>query len=994
MSNDRKVLGITLAAEGAEEIEKAFLELGKDGADAAKRIQQAFTSVDFKGDFTGTVKKELAGLGKAGEQAATKVNAALAKVGVGETFTARIARMKRALADFGSSAEVVGGFKNIRAGLDDMAAGFQRGITIVGAFSAAVGAAVAGAGLLANRASDTAEQIDNQAQAFGISFENMQKLRDTISEVGGDDGLLEKALTKFTAGVEGVGDAADGAEGKVGKFNGVTQSGIPGLLEYTRKLEAMGDTQKQLAQVTKDFGSKGAVTMLQFLRNFADKADEAKQAALGMLPPLDKIGQTNLLDLDQAGDRLSTNFSHLGLLLGSRIAPAFTALYNTIREIIGVVGQPLSEAIGAVASAAADEISKNKDVIVAAARSVVNQVAEITRNVVDAIRTLDTGDASTNWIIRLRDAAVSTFTFIRDAITKVIIPAFQVFSRALQPIASLINGLFGTDFSGNAIAAAIVVGQFTGVLGILTGALNVAAGAMRIFGAALLAGNPILAAIVIAVAAAAAIIYYNWDQIKVLGVEAWEEIKIGAEATFKAIVSGARAIADAAAGVWASVKIGAAATWETVTAGAEAMWTRLGDGWGIVSEAAESTWSRIATAAKATWDAIPRYFATSREVLLSAIRGLPALIAPVWETIKSGATTAWNTVVSGAQALSSRVAPALGAVRDALGSIWNGLTQAASAAWDTVTQTVQGAVNKVASAVGGLARSVLDAWSGASNDVVQASQAIVDAIQRASDVSGNVQGAADLAAQLVAPFQQAAEAINGIFGSIAASVGALAQQVVNSWAVVPEQMTFAAQAMVSSWSSAMSNVINSTTNMVAMVRGLISGLSAQLASLQSSIASAKAQAASSGSSGLSGGGGRGFSWGGLARGPGTGTSDSIPARLSAGEYVLRAAAVNRLPLEFLHALNSARFDLSEVLNRFMHTPLRFAGGGLVPQAPRLSLAGVSAGPRGGISSPVTLVIGGEKFTGFNAGQDAIQRLDRAMKHMRLTSGGRPNPYGY
>ena len=51
----------------------------------------------------------------------------------------------------------------------------------------------------------------------------------------------------------------------------------------------------------------------------------------------------------------------------------------------------------------------------------------------------------------------------------------------------------------------------------------------------------------------------------------------------------------------------------------------------------------------------------------------------------------------------------------------------------------------------------------------------------------------------------------------------------------------------------------------------------------------------------------GFASGGYVTGPGTGTSDSIPARLSAGEYALRADAVRRVGIEFLHALNGGLF---------------------------------------------------------------------------------------
>ncbi|MBK9161112.1 MAG: phage tail protein [Nitrosomonadales bacterium] len=72
---------------------------------------------------------------------------------------------------------------------------------------------------------------------------------------------------------------------------------------------------------------------------------------------------------------------------------------------------------------------------------------------------------------------------------------------------------------------------------------------------------------------------------------------------------------------------------------------------------------------------------------------------------------------------------------------------------------------------------------------------------------------------------------------------------------------------------------------------------------------------------------KGFATGGLVSGPGTSTSDSIPARLSAGEYVLRAAAVRRLGVDFLHALNGG---LS--IPRWQGVRLAFADGGLVPPA--------------------------------------------------------------
>lgn len=68
-----------------------------------------------------------------------------------------------------------------------------------------------------------------------------------------------------------------------------------------------------------------------------------------------------------------------------------------------------------------------------------------------------------------------------------------------------------------------------------------------------------------------------------------------------------------------------------------------------------------------------------------------------------------------------------------------------------------------------------------------------------------------------------------------------------------------------------------------------------------------------------------FAVGGYVTGPGTSTSDSIPARLSAGEYVVRAAAVKRVGVAFLDAINGLKAQPGWDGQR-----LAFAAGGLVP----------------------------------------------------------------
>ena len=76
---------------------------------------------------------------------------------------------------------------------------------------------------------------------------------------------------------------------------------------------------------------------------------------------------------------------------------------------------------------------------------------------------------------------------------------------------------------------------------------------------------------------------------------------------------------------------------------------------------------------------------------------------------------------------------------------------------------------------------------------------------------------------------------------------------------------------------------------------------------------------------------KGMASGGAVRGPGTGLSDSILARLSAGEFVVRAQAVRNYGLGFMERLNSLALP-------------KFAGGGPVGTPVHLHLDGHSVGP--------------------------------------------------
>ncbi len=109
--------------------------------------------------------------------------------------------------------------------------------------------------------------------------------------------------------------------------------------------------------------------------------------------------------------------------------------------------------------------------------------------------------------------------------------------------------------------------------------------------------------------------------------------------------------------------------------------------------------------------------------------------------------------------------------------------------------------------------------------------------------------------------------------------------------------------------------------------------------------------------------------GGYIRGAGTGTSDSIPARLSNGEYVIRAAAVQRVGVSALDALNGMRTPIGRARPGGV---ARFAEGGLVSPG---------GGARGELSATIGLEEGlFVKGLSSRAGESA--QLDTIRKHAR------------
>ena len=110
-----------------------------------------------------------------------------------------------------------------------------------------------------------------------------------------------------------------------------------------------------------------------------------------------------------------------------------------------------------------------------------------------------------------------------------------------------------------------------------------------------------------------------------------------------------------------------------------------------------------------------------------------------------------------------------------------------------------------------------------------------------------------------------------------------------------------------------------------------------------------------------------YATGGLIRGPGTSTSDSVPVAASDGEYMIKAAAVDHYGVGFMNAINN------------MQAPTRADGG-------RVSLASVRARNISGISPalpPVNFIFNGPVASKRQAQDMVIEAIKDAQNSGRI-----------
>ena len=387
-------------------------------------------------------------------------------------------------------------------------------------------------------------------------------------------------------------------------------------------------------------------------------------------------------------------------------------------------------------------------------------------------------------------------------------------------------------------------------------------------------------------------------------------------------------------------------------------------------------------------------------LIIAALVAAAAAIYIYWDEVSAAAGAAWEFIKGVWNAAPQFFNSIFASAGNFVAEQFNAIGTSLSAVWETIKQGGAAAIEGIKAAFSGAGEFLNTVFIGAANAVAEALQGIATA------AAGIWQ---DVSTTATAAIAGLVESANALWGSIATSAQNQLAGLVQIFSNLNASLAVVWDAIRNGATSVFSFIRDGFTNVVSFVGNLFDGLASRIERvwnrIKSIIASAKAQYNQINDNNTGTGSQRdgvpaiARASGGMVYGPGTGTSDSIMARLSNGEFVVRAAAVRKYGPQFLAAINAMRFKMPKFATGGMVSMPkmpRFNVGGLVDslttgmqyQVPRFAEGGMVAIPAQAQGRPVTLNIDGRTFDGLTASEKTAEDLSRYATNRRLKSAGR------
>lgn len=310
----------------------------------------------------------------------------------------------------------------------------------------------------------------------------------------------------------------------------------------------------------------------------------------------------------------------------------------------------------------------------------------------------------------------------------------------------------------------------------------------------------------------------------------------------------------------------------------KAVTIRATDGTKKATDSAKANMRSVATANQQTFTKIKQQTTVFTTQWAAQMNGLKGKNAAVWKSIGTGLasniTGAYAKVKTATTTFSNSLNSQMNSIKTKNASVWKAvgtsLQNSITNAYNKVKTATASFSNATVASVTSIKNRTNTQWTQLASSLVSKSTKMFTTIKNGTNAFGRA-----LVASFNSTKNNVGTAWNGVRPKLAAPIKYLIQKVINA-GVVP----------------AMNSVVSQL------------GGGSKLKAVSSA----------------------GFATGGFVSGPGGPTSDSIPARLSNGEFVMRAQAVKKYGVGMMSALNSGRSDAVEPHAK--GGPVGFAGGGL------------------------------------------------------------------
>lgn len=412
---------------------------------------------------------------------------------------------------------------------------------------------------------------------------------------------------------------------------------------------------------------------------------------------------------------------------------------------------------------------------------------------------------------------------------------------------------------------------------------------------------------------------------------AWNAVSLGLRAAWNAVWNAmgvaARAIWTALGVAWRAFVIGLSTIWNATSAALRATWNAL---WAAMTAVARAAWAALT----AGWNALSAAFRATMNALNAAFR---ATWNAMWAAIRATANAAWAALKASWNAFSSAFRATANALSAAFKATWNAMWAAIRATANAAWAALKASWNAFSAAFRATANALSTAFKATWTAMWNAIKSIANAAWTALKNSFNAFRSAFMSAT------------NALMGALKNAWGAGAKAIGAAWSAIKKLVRDPIQAVVN---VVYNNGIVKLWNVVAGVFGAPKLSSFNLP---------------------------GFATGGAVNGPGTATSDSVVARLSAGEHVwtakeVAAAGGHDNVLRMREEVMGSR---SYKAARNGNKEGGFALGGIIPDP------GDILGSIGGFFSKAFKIVGGVASAAFSLatgfGGDIISHLkDLAM----------------